>query len=198
VYQPPFYKGQEGLLGRVLGGWTIGTVFATGSGQPIEINTTNGSSQAFGGGDGLAFFDNENAIPIGPIQSGHAYYNPNSSGSAGSGGLPVNIFKDPQAAFNNYRNPILGVDTRDGGFGTLTGLPYWNLDATIKKNIRVTEGISLEFQGVFANLFNHNQWLDPQGMALYSPSSFGNLLGSAQAPPVGGNRAIELGARVRF
>ncbi len=198
VYQPPFYKGQEGLLGRVLGGWTIGTVFATGSGQPIEINTTNGSSQAFGGGDGLAFFDNENAIPIGPIQSGHAYYNPKSSGSAGSGGLPVNIFKDPQAAFNNYRNPILGVDTRDGGFGTLTGLPYWNLDATIKKNIRVTEGISLEFQGVFANLFNHNQMLDPQGMALYSPSSFGNLLGSAQAPPVGGNRAIELGARVRF
>ncbi len=198
VYQPPFYKGQQGLMGRVLGGWTIGTVFAAGSGQPIEVSTTNGDSQAFGGGDGLAFFDNENAIPIGPIQSGHAYYNTPGSAGVGTGGLPVNIFKDPAAAFNNYRNPILGVDTRDGGFGQLTGLPYWNLDATIKKSIRVAESINLELQGVFANLFNHNQWLDPQGTALYAPGSFGNLLGSAQAPPVGGNRAIELGARVRF
>jgi hypothetical protein len=198
VYQPPFYKGQEGLKGRLLGGWTFGSVFAAGTGQPIQISTSNGDSQAFGAGDGLAYFDNENAIAIGPIQSGHAYYNNPGSNGVGTGGLPVNIFKNPEAAYNNYRNPILGIDTRDGGFGTLTGLPYWNVDATLKKSIRVAESISLEFQGVFANIFNHNQWLDPQGMALYSPSTFGNLLGSAQAPPVGGNRAIELGARVRF
>jgi Carboxypeptidase regulatory-like domain len=198
VYQPPFFKGQSGFLGRVLGGWTLGTVFATGSGQPIEVSTTNGDSQAFGAGDGLAFFDNENAVPIAPIKSGHAYYNTPGSGNVATGGLPVNIFKDPVAAFNSYRNPVLGVDTRDGGFGTLNGLPYWNVDATLKKSVRVAESISLEFQGVFANVFNHNQWLDPQGMALYAPGTFGNLEGSAQAPPVGGNRAIELGARVRF
>jgi hypothetical protein len=198
VYQPPFFKGQSGLMGRVLGGWTFGSVFAAGSGQPIEVSTSNGDGQAFGGADAASYFDNENAIPIGPIQSGHAYYNTPGSNGVGTGGLPVNIFKDPEAAFNNYRNPILGLDKRDGGFGTLTGLPYWNMDFSAKKAIRVAEGISLEFQGVFANILNHNQWLDPQGMALYSPGSFGNLLGSAQAPPAGGNRAIEVGGRVRF
>ena len=198
VYQPPFFKGQSGLMGRVLGGWTFASVFAAGSGQPIEVSTTNGDGQAFGGADAAAYFDNENAIPIGPIQSGHAYYNNPGSNGIGTGGLPVNIFKDPAAAYANYRNPILGLDTRDGGFGELNGLPYWNMDFSIKKSIRVAEGISMEFQGVFANILNHNQWLDPQGMALYAPGSFGNLLGSAQAPPVGGNRAIELGFRVRF
>ncbi len=198
VYQPPFFKGQSGLLGRVAGGWTFASVFAAGSGQPIEVSDSNGDGQAFGGADAAAYFDNENAIPIGPIKSGHAYYNNPGSGGVGTGGLPVNIFQNPQAAFMNYRNPILGLDTRDGGFGALNGLSYWNTDFTAKKSIRVTEGVSLEFQGVVANIFNHNQWLDPQGMALYSPGTFGNLLGSAQAPPVGGNRAVELGARVRF
>ncbi|HUA16446.1 MAG TPA: carboxypeptidase-like regulatory domain-containing protein [Verrucomicrobiae bacterium] len=197
VYSPPFYKGQSGLMGRVLGGWTFASVFAAGSGQPIEVSTTNGDGQAFGGADAASFFDNENAIPIGPITSGHRYSTHGSNG-VGTGGLPLNIFKDPEAAFNNYRNPILGVDTRDGGFGQLTGLAYWNMDFTVKKNIRIAESVDFELQGVFANILNHDQLLDPQGMAMYSPGTFGNLLGSAQAPPAGGNRAIELGARVRF
>ncbi len=198
VYSPPFYKGQSGLLGRVLGGWTFASTFSAGSGQPIQIGTTNGNGQAFGAGDAAAYFDEENAVPLGPIQKGHAYYNTPGSNGVGTGGLPVNIFKDPAAAYANYRNPILGVDTRDGGFGTLTGLPYWNVDMSVKKNIRVAERVSLELQGVFANIFNHNQFLDPQGMALGSPGSFGNLEGSAQPPPVGGNRQVEVGARVRF
>ena len=76
------------------------------------------------------------------------------------------------------------------------------MDFSIKKNFRVTEGVSLEFQGVFANVLNHNQWLDPVGdanLALFEgPTGFGALNnGSAQEQP-GGNRQIEVGARVRF
>ena len=56
----------------------------------------------------------------------------------------------------------------------------------------------MELQGVFANVLNHNQFLDPTGTSLGFPGSFGNMLGSAQPPFVGGNRQIELGARVRF
>ena len=68
------------------------------------------------------------------------------------------------------------------------------MDFSIKKNFRVTEGISLEFQGVFANVLNHNQWQDPLGtsqLALFEGSTgFGALNnGSAQEQP-GGNRQI--------
>jgi len=58
----------------------------------------------------------------------------------------------------------------------------------------------VELQGVFANVFNHNQWLDPVGanaMGLFGPSTFGALGGSAQEQP-GGDRQIEVGLRVRF
>ena len=42
-----------------------------------------------------------------------------------------------------------------------TGLPYWNMDFSIRKNIRIAESVCLELQGVFANVLNHNQRLDP-------------------------------------
>jgi Carboxypeptidase regulatory-like domain len=194
VYSPPYYKGQTGVLGRVLGGWTFAPIFTTGSGQPIEIFTTTGDGQEFGAGDNINYFGLETAVPTGPIQSGHAYYTAGSTGF-GDSGYPVNIFKNPEAAYNSYRNPVLGLDTKNANY--LNGLPYWNLDFRITKNIRVAESVALEFQGVFVNILNHNQLLDPWGMGLFSPGTFGNLLGSAQENP-GGNRSIQVGARVRF
>ncbi len=199
VYSPPYYKGQQGAIGRVLGGWTFSPIFTTGSGQPIEIFTTTGNGQEFGAGDNSEFFGLETAVPTSPVKSGHAYGqrslcggNPNATGC---GGLPVNIFQNPDAAFAAYRNPILGIDKRNTQF--LTGLPYWNFDLSVRKNVRVTEGIALEFQTTIADLFNHDQQLDPWGMGLFGQSTFGSLLGSAQENP-GGNRSIQLGARVRF
>ncbi len=69
----------------------------------------------------------------------------------------------------------------------------------MKKTIRIAESINLEFQGVFANVLNHNQWLDPQALGdtgLFSGDApgggFGTLGGEAQP------RQIEVGARVRF
>lgn len=211
VYSPPFYKGQHGFMGRILGGWTMATIFTAGTGTPNEVYTTTGDSEEFGSGDNNNFFSNQNAVPIGPIQSGHAYYDNsqntfcaapptgNGGGFGCSGQLPYNIFKNGPAAANLYRNPILGLDTRDGGAGILNGLPYWNMDFSLRKQIRVAESVSLEFEGVFANVLNHNQWLDPQFNAatgLFDGSSpdggFGSLQGEAQP------RQIQIGARVRF
>jgi Carboxypeptidase regulatory-like domain len=194
VYQPPFFKGQNGLVGRALGGWSFASVFTAGSGLPIEIFTTTGDGQEYGAGDNVNFFGNENAVQIAPIAHGHAYYN------NPSGGLPVNMFKAGVSAINDFRNPILGLDNKDGGNGNIFGLPYWNMDFSVRKNIQVAEGISMELQGVFANVFNHNQWLDPSATGttgLFSPSLFGALPGSSQGQ-LGGDRQIEVGLRVRF
>jgi hypothetical protein len=108
----------------------------------------------------------------------------------------VNQFKDGANEAMNWRNPLLGIDTRDNGYGGITGLPYWNIDFSVKKNIRVAENVSLEFQGVFANVMNHMQWTDNYPCLCNTPgfgAVGGNPLG-AEAEP----RNIELGARVRF
>jgi hypothetical protein len=193
VYQPPFYKGQHGFIGHALGGWTFSSIFVAGSGEPLQLATSDGPAQEYGSADNVDYATENNAVPIGPVKYGHAYYN-----SPASGGLPVNLFANGTAAINSYRNPILGLDNRDGGFGILTGLPYWNMDFSIKKNFQVKEGISLEFQGVFADVLNHNQWLDPEGTGLdQGTAGFGALPGSAQEQ-LGGDRQIEVAARVRF
>src|SRR5580700_6539358 len=194
VYQPPFFKGQHGLMGRALGGWSFASVFTAGTGSPIELLTSTGAGQEYGAADNINYFGNENDVQIAPIAHGHAYYN------NPSGGLPVNMFKEGVSAVNDFRNPILGLDNKDGGNGNIFGLPYWNMDFSVRKNVMVTEGISLELQGVFANVFNHNQWLDPSATGttgLFGPSLFGALPGSSQGQ-LGGDRQIEVGFRVRF
>ena len=72
VYNPPFYKSQQGILGHVLGGWTFAPIFTAGTGLPVTLGTLNGGGQAFGEADSSSFFANgnsENAIPIGHIST---------------------------------------------------------------------------------------------------------------------------------
>jgi len=201
VYQPPFYKGQNGIIGRLLGGWSLGAIFAAGSGTPIELYTTTGDSEEFGSGDNTNYFSNQNGIPIGPYTSGHAYNDPNQNITTGQ--LPKNIFKNGTAEELNFRNPILGMDTRNGGAGILGGLSYWNVDMSLKKKFRIAESVSLQLQGVFVNVFNHNQWLDPIGTTgLFDgptpAGGFGTLSGGSAQELAGGNRSIQIGARVSF
>jgi hypothetical protein len=196
VYQPPFFKGQSGFLGRALGGWTFATIFAAGSGVPTQVGTTFADYQAFGACDGVGCgdYDMENAVPIGPVPHVHAINCTNNPACGNqTNGYPVNYFTNGVNQANNWRNPILGLDTRDGGAGILGGLAYWNMDFSIKKSIRVAESVNLELQGVFANVLNHNQWTDNY-LGLYNNGGFGALGALGEAEP----RNIEVGARVRF
>lgn len=204
IYQPPFFAGQNGFIGRALGGWTFSSIFTAGTGVPIQAVTTFADYQAYGGCDGVgcADYDSENAVPIGPqnlhtsnhycktVIAGYAA----CPGQAPGGGYPVNAFSSGALNYANWRNPILGVDNfRDGGYGMLTGLSYWNMDFGIKKNIRIAERVGLELDGVFANVLNHDQWYDGYP-GLYNPSQWGAQGGQIASNP----RAIEVGGRIRF
>jgi len=208
VYQPNFYKSQAGFLGHVLGGWSLSPIFAAGSGLPITLGTANFGGQAYGEGDSSSFFGNgnsENAIPITPNYCGSsasAHYNVTGSNGIGTGGLGANMFADPQAAWNNVRQPVLGYDTHDGGFGVCRGQPYWNLDLALKKNIKITERLNAEFQVIFTNILNHAQLADPGIYPLPAPGAYldtsapdqwGVLPGQANTP-----RQIEFGIRLNF
>jgi hypothetical protein len=205
VYQPNFYKSQSGFLGHLAGGWTFAPVFTAGSGLPITLGTLNGGGQAFGEGDSSNFFgygNSENAIPITPanLGQGSAHYNTPGSNGIGDGGLPVNMFKDPVAAYNNVRQPVLGLDTHDGGFGVYRGLPYWNLDFSVKKMFKITERVNAEAQVVFVNILNHNQWGDVSGDYLdtSNPGSWGVLPGSVITNNQNYMRQMQFGIRLSF
>src|SRR5260370_35251995 len=51
LYQLPFFKDQKGVLGRVLGGWSIAPLFTAESGPPLDVRVTtasNTNAQSFG------------------------------------------------------------------------------------------------------------------------------------------------------
>jgi hypothetical protein len=210
VYEPPFFKNQEGIVGRLLGGWNIATIFTAGSGEPLFCNTQTGAdfqggsgAQGFGGGDNVDFNDTENCLYTGsssPSNSAHqnvaggtdSFGTKVGTSTAGTGSAAINMFSDPVAIYSHVRSPILGIDTRAGGAGSFRGMPYWNMDLSLKKRFRIAERVSTDFQVVFTNVLNHNQFFDPL-LDLQTPSAFGVLNSQGNTP-----RQMELGLRVSF
>ncbi len=203
LYQPPIYKSQHGILGHLLGGWSISPLFTAQSGVPLEINVGTGSNQdaqAFGEvyGNGNAGLY-ENAIPIAPFTGGNSAHNNvapcNGVGTSGNSGM--NMFTSPCAVYAEFRPPVLGIDTNTNGAGPIRGFPTWNLDATASKDIHITErlGATLIFQAV--NVLNHFQPANPT-MNINSPQTWGVVTAQATSPNGVQSRWMEFGLRLRF
>jgi hypothetical protein len=207
LYQSPYYKDQKGVLGHLLGGWSIAPLFTAQSGVPLEVNVgtgTNTNAQAFGevyGNNNAAY---ENAVLIAPFTGGNsANYNVSVAsgaglnGNASRGGSGINLFADPNAIYAQFRRPILGLDTTDGGAGVIRGFPTWNLDATVSKEIRATERIGATFLFQFSNILNHFQPANPT-MNIDSPATWGVVTNQATSANGLQSRQMEFGLRVRF
>ncbi len=207
LYQSPFYKTQKGVVGHVLGGWTIAPLFTAQSGAPLEVSVGTGANtnaQAFGevyGNNNSAY---ENAVLIAPFDGGNsAHYNVNVASGAGingdasKGGSGINMFANPVAVYAEFRRPILGVDTSDGGAGVLRGFPTWNLDATVSKDIRATEKIGATLLFQFTNILNHFQPANPT-LNIDSPQTFGVVTNQATSTNGTQARQMEFGLRIRF
>jgi hypothetical protein len=210
IYQSPFFKGQTGIVGHALGGWSLAPIFTAGSGQPLYCNTQT-DGQAFGAGDGNLFFDNEQCVFTSKYTGGNSVHGNvlggtdsfgNSVGTAVASTpsgtkVGVNEFADPVAVFNQVRAPILGIDTKNPGVGPIRGLPYWNLDMSVKKNFKITEHVAATFQFLCLNVLNHNQLADPElgagSLDISNPATWGVINSQANNP-----RQMEFGFRIDF
>jgi hypothetical protein len=210
TYQPPFFKSQKGIAGRVLGGWVVSPIFFAQSGAPIAVGYSEGgicssACQGFGESSSSAISSPaENAVLTSPYTGGSsAHYNVAGSGGVGTvNPAGVNLFADPAGVFAQFRRCILGYDTSCGGYGNLRGQPTWNLDATALKTIGIWHegrvGATLSFQ--VTNVLNHPQLgltpgttYGPNSLSLSSPNQFGRLTTQANTP-----RNMEFGLRVFF
>lgn len=183
-YTPPFYRSQEGVVGRLLGGWNFSPLFVYGSGFPVELGTANGNCGSLGECNG--------AVNISALENGIVTQNLNYSGTkkralgttCGTGGAGFNVFSNPDATCplgggifgDAVRSPILGLDGQIGGGGPLKGLPFWNLDLGITKKINVTERLSGSMYFDFTNVLNHMQANDPS-LNISDPTNWGVLGG---------------------
>jgi hypothetical protein len=210
-YQPPVFRGQKGVLGHVLGGWTISPLFTAQSGASTAVGYSQGNCtgcQAFGEvstGSGTTS-TSDYAVGFGPYTGTNSVkYNiygdtgsniwqgTQSVGTKTSGTYGLNYFSDPGKVYGEFRPCVLGFDTNCGAYGNIRGLPTWNLDAQIIKDIALyKERVGATMFFTFTNILNHFQPSGPS-LSLTSPTTFGQITGQANTP-----RQLELGLRIRF
>jgi hypothetical protein len=206
TYTPQVYQGQHGVAGHLLGGWTFAPILDIGSGLPVAVNPVGfGSSvitggQEFGATDGGNIGAFVNAVNIcgntSLSSSRHDHFD--TTGGFGTN-APANLFANPGAVYNCFRNPVLGIDNGvNGGTGNYRGQPFWNVDFSVKKNMAITERFGAEFGAVFTNVFNHIQLFDPAIPYLSDQADFGSLEGAAGGFQVNNGRKIEVDFRLKF
>jgi hypothetical protein len=208
LWSEPFFKGQKGILGHVLGGWRIAPIFTARSGAPLAVGTLN-SNESFGETQNSG--TNDGAVLASKFTGGSsAVYNinvPNSASGAGvnsnlaNGGNNMNLFANPAAVFAEFRPCILGFDTSCGAAGQIRGMSQWNMDANFAKDFnlfRERVAATLSFQ--FINVFNHVLQNDPF-LSIGDPADFG-VIGSNNANGAGGQlnspRQLTFSLRMKF
>ncbi|MFZ4794642.1 MAG: hypothetical protein ACOYLN_10975, partial [Blastocatellia bacterium] len=175
-YELPVFQKQDGLAGRVLGGWQVNGFVTLQSGTPFTVLNGADPTGALQGIDSLV----GNAI------------RPNLNTSKDLSSL--NIIELIQAGGASLFSalPTSGVRVGNVGRNTLRGDGIANLDFGIFKNTRIGEKNNLQFRAEFFNATNTRNFGTPNS-AINSGANFLN-----QWATNGGNRRILMGLRYTF
>jgi hypothetical protein len=206
-YAEPFFKNQNSVLGRLLGGWNFAPLFIAGSGFPDQLTTGNGDCGSYGECNTSYIFAYENMVITKNWHYSareHQAGGPTSGDTCGYAGPGYNVFPNPDATCpimggifgDPVRDPILGYDGDIGGGGPVTGLPFWNLDLGITKNVKLTERFSSSLYFDFSNVLNHMQPADPS-FADYNIATWG-VLGGGGYLQANTPRQLQLGVSLNF
>lgn len=198
---PTRYSGFPSLLNYVLGGWHASGIFTALSGAPLYVNE---GSQVWGGGQRSVFSTPAVQLAASPALGTGVNSNVLGSGGVGTNGNPavggtgLNIFANPQAAYQQFGFVQLssGID----GYGhPMRGLPFWNLDSSLGRRIPLKESKALDFSFDFYNMFNHPNFSTPGLSLTGSEVNFG-VISSTVTPAnrQASSRWIMFGARMEF
>ena len=177
VYDLPFFKHQQGVGGKVLGGWQFSGITAFLSGQSFSLSQPHDPWDPNGLNVGLGISSPrpDQVAPVHMTKTVGAWFSKSSFAPA------INHF---------------GSESN----GSLLGPGYDNWDLAAIKNIAIHERYSFQLRGEFFNAFNHESFGSGSGNASTAggvdtstgDTSFGQVT-SGHAP-----RRIQLGAKFNF
>jgi hypothetical protein len=228
TYDLPFGRGRSfvnhgGVLDKVVGGWTLGTIFnfqtgtpfllggGSGNGNPTTASTFNNDPNADGLGDGGVVL---HGVTVSQLQKSIGVYHI-------PGQTTVDLIGPKYLANNGAgggANPAyITPNTTAGTIGQrvwLYGPRYWNDDLSITKHFPIRENIQFILQSEMLNVFNHpnfqpgpgsgcNYYCNSAGYQFPFIQGSGFGIGGISpnynaASPNQGARVIELRANIEF
>jgi outer membrane receptor protein involved in Fe transport len=189
VYDIPFQKSQQGLLGHVLGGWQINGTYRYNTGQPWTVEENPGQGLCdptnFTGGtlDTCRPFPGNAAAPFSSVGQ---CTNPAASDcglmSVNSGlAAPLALSQAHFIVNNIAAEQFFGTPFSPLRRNTERGQPISTVNVAVFKNIRVSEHVMFQLQADAFNLLNH-QWLgipiqnvDNAAVSVLGVNQFGSL-----------------------
>ncbi|HLL71382.1 MAG TPA: carboxypeptidase-like regulatory domain-containing protein [Pyrinomonadaceae bacterium] len=205
LYDLPAGRGRwldtGGVLDKFVGGWSLAGILRAASGLPLVVS--QGVSAL---GAGTTLVAQSGAIPVndpaslrtGVNQGVGGSNNVGTNGDPATGGSAINLFAQPEAAFNNFRRILISQDGRSGRSNPLRGFSMWNLDLSLGKTTHLRENVAARFSLDFFNVFNHPLFSNPT-LDLTNSRSFGVV--TQQNVPTrreSASRWIQFGLRLEF
>jgi hypothetical protein len=209
-----------GFLEQIVGGWTLTSVLTVQSGEPFTMNS--GAATATISTTTLATPKQSTLDIRGPMIQpivrdqagipGPVVYNlgPRITSTSDPNFNCRNVLKlDGQPSGTYFCIPQPGQHGNSGR-NSVYGPGYWNIDAGILKNFRVTERINMQFRTEMFNALNHANFRNPRNASTGSPTLTSSLFGqtcciadsvpSSQTVIAVGepNRVIQFGLKINF
>lgn len=207
VYDLPFGKGRSffgganGVVDRLVGGWTTGAIVTWSTGAPWYVGsgrTTFNSATANNGAQltGITFAEFKKNVGLYKTPAGLFFVNPNllnitvnAAGKATAASLKPGLMAAPApGTFGNF--PV----------NALSGPSYFNFDLSVTKRIRIAERVRFELKGTAINVLNHPNFIFAStatgagtNVTNFDSTSFGRVISQR-----GGSRAMNIIAQVRF
>ena len=187
------------FFNRIIGGWGLGGYLRIESGAPVSILSARGTLNR-GARSGNNTVDTNLTLSqlkniTGTFKTGNSVYwiDPNyinpatGQGVAADGSAPFTN----QAFFNPQPGSLGSLQRR-----TLDGPAFWMYDASLIKNIKISERQSLELRADFYNLFNHPSFFI--GDQNVNSSTFGQITSQNYTNYGVGPRLVQFGLMYRF
>ena len=184
VYNLPFGTGHRfgsgnSILREVTGGWLVSGIYTYNSGVPLAIVASGCTTPNEG-----QCMPNYNTAFGGPVRI---------NGSYGRGQTATHLinYLNPAAFINNPPIYTFGNVQRTGA-DHLRGPSAYDLDMSVKKNIKITERYNAVFDVSAYNVTNVTIFSNP-AVNVGSPSTFGQVNSQSNA-----SRDIQLALRINF
>ena len=213
VYRLPFGEGRLGgqnvISRQILGGWNIGYIFTYGSGIPLAITSASCTSPGQGqcmpnanpnyagdahinGGYGR---DSSGARTACAIGLGNTNGQTTGTACASTKYIDATAF---QAVPNSLAylgagaplSQLLGNAPRTGAFH-LTGPASTNVDANLKRTIKLHDRYNVQLEADVINVANHTIFSNPN--VSFGSAAFGTVAGVSNKP-----RSFQVAAHVNF
>ncbi|HVQ36749.1 MAG TPA: hypothetical protein VMS31_04420, partial [Pyrinomonadaceae bacterium] len=175
AYVLPFFKTQQGFIGKTLGGWQASGIVTYNSGLPFTATTSNLDPAGLG------------LILANPVARPNLICDPNANAPHTVQWVTIDCFQ------TNPSNTATGLANTPGNAqrGIINGPPTKRVDFTMSKNVRFSENVRVQLRAEVFNILNKTNYRSFVSTNVTS-TSFG-LVGAYRDP-----RTMQFGAKVQF